>query len=279
MEYRFNASSLSFHAPVIMGILNITPDSFYAKSRMNDPSVVVERTAQMIGEGMQVLDLGAQSTRPGAQRIAEEEERSRLLPVFRKIRKAFPKLIISIDTFYPAIAKEVLEEGADIINDITGGSDEALLRLVASYKAGYVLMHIQGEPATMQKAPRYDNARAEVFSFLESGADRLRSMGIEKLILDPGFGFGKSLEHNYELLLGLNKLSRLPYPVLAGLSRKSMVTKVLDVSPEDALTGSSILHWIALSRGAKVLRVHDVRPAAEVIKLFTFTQNLELHTA
>lgn len=275
-EFNFGKNTLSLKEAVVMGVINLSPDSFYAESRFQDPSAVIERTAQMLQEGMQILDLGGQSTRPGARAISAEEELGRLLPALKAVRGAFPELLISVDTFLAAAAEAALAEGADIINDISGGASKELLEAVSRKEAGYVLMHIQGSPENMQKDPRYRNARSEVFSFLEERAGNLREMGIKKLFIDPGFGFGKTLEQNYELLFGLNKLSSLPYPVLAGLSRKSMITKVLNVPAEEALTGTSLLNWIALSKGARILRVHDVRAAAEVIKLFTFTRNLKL---
>ncbi|MCC7303227.1 MAG: dihydropteroate synthase [Bacteroidia bacterium] len=273
MQYTFGHKKLSLLEPSVMGIVNITPDSFYKNSRAENTERVIEHVAQMIHEGAAVIDLGAQSTRPGAAKITAEEELTRLIPALQAVRSAFPDHILSVDTFYTEVAGEAIRCGADIINDVMGASTEGMTDLIAKADAGYVLMHIQGEPATMQQHPEYRHVKNEVFSFLESTAQRLTKSGIRKLFLDPGFGFGKSLEHNYELLAGLNKLCSLPYPVLTGLSRKSMVTNVLEVTAEDALNGTSILHWIALEKGARILRVHDVKAAAQVIKIHNFITN------
>jgi dihydropteroate synthase len=257
--YEYNGKKMDFTRPVVMGILNLTPDSFYMASSSAE---------EILAEGAAIIDLGAVSTRPGAQEVDEEEEKRRLLPALKEIRRKFPEAVLSIDTYRAELARIAAEEGADMINDISGGTfDPEMLPLVARLGIPYVIMHIQGTPQNMQANPKYDDVAGEVFGFLLGQAKLLEEKGHRKFILDPGFGFGKTVEHNYTLLRNLDLLAAHGYPVLAGLSRKSMINRVLGTKPENALNGTTVLNTIALLKGASILRVHDVREAAEAVKL------------
>lgn len=259
--FEYNGKVMDFTRPRVMGIVNLSPDSFYIAS---PPGVV----GQMLIDGAYIIDIGAVSTRPGAVEVTIEEERRRLLPGLKIIRKEYPDLIISIDTRRAEIARLAVEEGADMINDISGGTfDQDMIPLIARLNIPYVIMHIQGTPENMQVNPLYKNVTDEVFSFLLKQAEVLHALGHHKLILDPGFGFGKTVEHNYELLRNLNLLSAAGYPILAGISRKSMINRVLGTKPAEALNGTTVLNTIALLKGASILRVHDVKEATEAIKL------------
>jgi len=223
---------------------------------------------QMLAEGASIIDIGAVSTRPGAAEVSAEEEKRRLMPVLIEIRKKYPEIIISIDTYRSEIAKMAAGEGADMINDISGGTfDTEMIPTMIDLNIPYVIMHIQGTPGNMQVNPVYKDVIEEVFSFLLHQAKRLEAGGHHKIILDPGFGFGKTVEHNYSLLNNLDRLTATGYPVLAGLSRKSMINRVLGTRPEEALNGTTVLNTIALLKGASILRVHDVKEALETIKL------------
>lgn len=254
--------------PMIMGILNVTPDSFFDGGKYNNEQVVIEQVEQMINDGAKIIDIGGYSSRPNAENITAEEELKRVLPVVKLIRSHFPDILISIDTFRAMITKECVNAGADIVNDISGGAfDEDLLETVARFNVPYILMHIKGNPQSMQKSPNYTDIVNEVHLYFEEKITLLKNLGIKDVIIDPGFGFGKTVEHNYQLLKHLNSFNNLSFPILAGLSRKSMINKVLDIEPKDALNGTSVLNTIALLNGAKILRVHDVKEAAETIKL------------
>jgi dihydropteroate synthase len=256
----------------VMAILNLTPDSFHPESRIDPKSLstqqMVDRAGDLIQQGAHLLDLGAQSTRPGAELVLADEEAERLLPGLEAIRQAFPAIPISVDTFWASVARQAIDLGADIINDISAGSmDPDLIPTVGSKGAGYILMHMQGQPQSMQQAPTYQDVVQEVGEFLQQGIDTCQQAGIEQLAIDPGFGFGKTLTHNYSLLMGLSQLKRFNLPIVVGLSRKSMITRLLEVEPKDALNGTSVLHALALQQGATILRVHDVEPAMEVIAI------------
>lgn len=257
-------------SPVVMGILNVTPDSFFDGGRYHLPDQAVARAEKMVNEGAAILDVGALSTRPFSETIDEHEEWSRLEKILPLLRKNFPEIIISVDTFRSKVAEKAVEAGADIINDISGGQfDEDMFPLVARLNIPYIMMHIQGTPQTMQQNPQYDDVVAEVDGFLAGQINRLSALGVtENIILDPGFGFGKRVEHNFALLHGIKKIKSHGFPVLAGLSRKSMVNRVLGIKPADALNGTTALNMLALTNGADILRVHDVKEAVEVIKLF-----------
>ncbi|MCB0533676.1 MAG: dihydropteroate synthase [Lewinellaceae bacterium] len=253
-----------------MGILNITPDSFYDGGRLNELDAVLRQAESMLTAGAVLLDIGGASSRPGADAVPESKELQRILPVVEAIARRFPEAFISIDTWRAEVAVAALGAGAVLVNDISAGKlDLALYPAVAQADCPYVLMHMQGTPETMQTAPEYDDVVQEVLDFFIEETDKLRALGIKDIVLDPGFGFGKSVRHNYQLLQNLEVFSStLDLPVLAGLSRKSMICKVLHVNPDRALNGTTALHMVALQRGANILRVHDVREAVEVIQLW-----------
>jgi dihydropteroate synthase len=255
-------------SPKVMGILNTTPDSFYAESRTS-PQALLDRAGQMIAEGADILDMGGQSTRPGSVQIPAEEELERVVPAIEAVRKVFPDCWISIDTYYHKVAKAAVASGADMVNDISAGDDdEDMLPLVASLGIPYIAMHKQGRPETMQLQPTYTQVTQDVTDYFTKKSALFQSLGIQDWILDPGFGFGKTLEHNYTLLRELETLQLLDRPVLVGLSRKGMIQKVLGTDAEGALQGTMILNTLALERKAMILRVHDVREAHDCIKLY-----------
>ena len=263
-----NGRILSLEKPVVMGIINITPDSFYCGIRYESQDVILNRAAQMINEGATILDIGGQSTRPGSTRLRDEEELERVLEPISSIRKEFPEIFISIDTFYSLVAKEAVRAGADIVNDISAGSlDEQLIETVAALKVPYVLMHMKGNPQNMQQQTHYENVTENVYSFLKQKKVELLDAGIKDLIVDPGFGFGKNISQNFELLKNLSIFKDLESPILLGISRKSFIYKTLGISAADALNGTTVLNTIGLSNGASILRVHDVRAAREAIQL------------
>lgn len=251
-----------------MGILNITPDSFFAGSRVENENSILAKAEKMLVEGATILDIGAMSSRPGAEEISEKEELKKLIPAVELILKKFPDTTISVDTYRSNVAKEAVNAGATMINDISGGSlDEKLFKTVAKLGVPYVLMHMKGTPKTMQKNPTYEDVCIEVLDFFIKKSVELKDLGVEQIILDPGFGFGKTIDHNYEILRKLHVFKILDYPILAGISRKSMIYKFLKTTPENALNGTSVLNFRALDQGAKILRVHDVKEAMEVIEL------------
>jgi len=253
----------------ILGILNATPDSFYSGSRFGLDSVV-EQAAKMVSDGADALDVGGQSTRPGAEIVSEQEEIDRVLPIIELLSENFPSLTLSIDTFRAEVARQALNAGAHWVNDISFGEDDSNMfsTLLDFPRCGYIGMHKQGQIANMQSNPQYGNVTQEVQDYLLGRASLLRQMGFEgPIALDPGFGFGKTLEHNYQLLKNWKSFLDLPYPILMGISRKSMIYKKLQITPEEALNGTSALHGMALSQGPCMLRVHDVREARETITL------------
>ncbi|QNA46365.1 dihydropteroate synthase [Lacibacter sediminis] len=254
--------------PVAMGILNITPDSFYSGSRI-EQSEVLTKAEQMISEGATILDIGGQSTRPGSDRLTADEELKRVLPAIEAIKKEFPSVFLSIDTYHAKVAKETVTTGIDIVNDISAGElDASMLSTVASLKVPFIAMHMQGTPNTMQQNPSYENITREVVDYFIQKTTACKAAGIVDLILDPGFGFGKTITHNFQLLKTMEALQIFHVPILAGLSRKSTIWKTLQVTPEEALNGTTVLNTLALTKGASILRVHDVKEAMETIKLF-----------
>jgi dihydropteroate synthase len=262
--FEFNGKTMDFTRPKVMGILNVTPDSFY-KGREAWRHGGMER---IVAEGAYIIDIGAVSTRPGAVEVSVEEEKRRLIPVLKETRRRYPDIIISIDTYRAEIAAIAAAEGADMINDISGGTmDPGMITAIIRLGIPYIIMHIQGVPGTMQVNPVYENVTEEVAGFLLGQAKKLEAHGHHRIILDPGFGFGKTVEHNYSLLNSLDQLAGTGYPVLAGISRKSMINRVLGTKPEEALNGTTVLNTIALLKGASILRVHDVREAVEAVKL------------
>ena len=255
--------------PWVMGIINITPDSFYKESRKQHVDEIAQLAEKMIIEGANILDIGGQSTRPGSERIGVQEETDRTVPAIERIMQDFPDAIISIDTYSWQVAKAAVQAGASIINDISSGDmDEAMLPTVATLHVPYICMHMQGTPGTMQKDPQYEDVSATVLDYLIRKVDQCTKAGIHDIIIDPGFGFGKTIAHNFTLLQSLPALQIIKHPVMVGLSRKSTIYKTLHITAEEALNGTTVLHTIALMNGANILRVHDVKAAREAIDLF-----------
>lgn len=261
---------LELREPQIMGILNVTPDSFYSDSRTPDEAHITDRVRQMMDEGADMIDIGGYSSRPGADDVTPEEEMYRLRRGLRIVRKLYPEVPVSVDTFRADVARMCIEEeGADIINDISGGMmDRQMFRTVARLGVPYILMHMQGAPDTMQVAPHYDNLRREVMLYFAERIDRLCQMGAKDIIVDPGFGFGKTLEHNYELMNHLEDFAVFNLPLLVGISRKSMIYKLTGGTPQTSLNGTTVLNTISLVKGAHILRVHDVKAAAEAKQIY-----------
>jgi dihydropteroate synthase len=265
---RCGKNVLKTDKPLVMGILNLTTDSFYDGGRYTEKDAWIAQAAKMVEDGASILDIGAVSSRPGASEVTENEELSRLLPAVELFSEKYPETVISVDTYRSQVAKQAAAAGAGIINDISGGKmDVDLIDTVASTGLPYILMHMQGIPSNMQVNPKYGDVTLEVSQYFDEKLKMLKSAGIEQVILDPGFGFGKSIEHNYNLLSQLSIFKQKGFPLLVGLSRKSMIYKVLKVTAEDALPGTAALQMIALLNGADILRVHDVKEAVQVIKL------------
>jgi dihydropteroate synthase len=264
-----NGRIVDFSIPKIMGILNVTPDSFFDGGKFTEQKAIIKQVSKMLAEGADIIDVGAQSSRPGAKFISEKTELNRVLPAIQAITGKFPQAIISIDTFRSKVAEKCMAAGAHIINDISGGDfDKNMFEMVAKLQVPYILMHIKGKPETMQIKPKYKDVVSEIFDSLGSKVAKLRKSGVHDVIVDPGFGFGKTVEQNYKLLKSLSVFNELDCPVLAGISRKSMICKVLQVNPDKALNGTTALHMAALLAGASLLRVHDVKEAREVVQLF-----------
>jgi len=261
--------TLAISRPIIMGILNATPDSFYNKGRDSDIDGLLRLADKMLTEGASILDIGGASTKPGQDIISADDELKRVIPVITAIHQRFPDAWLSVDTYNAKVAQEAVVAGASIINDVSAGRfDPAMLQTVAALKVPYIAMHMQGTPKTMQADPQYDDVVAEVRQYLYDICDQCLDAGIKDVIIDPGFGFGKTVAHNFQLLGSLHTFTTLGRPILAGLSRKSMICKPLKVNPENALNGTTALHIVALQQGANILRVHDVKEARETITLF-----------
>lgn len=266
---------LDFSRPWVMGILNVTPDSFYDGGKYLSELKVTERIRQIVEEGADIIDVGAYSTRPGAVFVDEKEEMARLEPTVELIRRLYPHIPVSIDTFRARVAEEISTcMGPVIVNDISGGTmDEKMFEMIARMKLPYILMHIQGTPQTMQKDPHYGDVVEEVKLFFENRIARLQTMGFDNLILDPGFGFGKNARHNFLLMRALDTFLELGYPLLSGISRKTMIWKTLGTDPGGALNGTTVLNTVSLLKGAHILRVHDVKEAVEAVKLVERIKN------
>lgn len=259
--------------PKVMGIVNLTPDSFFVESRKTSNDSLIEKVGQMLEDGATFIDLGAMSTRPGAAEISVLEEKERLINPLKLLVKTFPKALFSIDTYRSVIAKETIDQGAHLINDISGGTfDKYMFATIAQLKVPYVLMHTLDKPSTMQQNPIYTDVIKEIFQFFSNQLTQLRELGVIDVVLDPGFGFGKTLGHNYSILKHLNEFGHLNAPILAGISRKGMIWKLLETSPKEALNGTTTSNTIALLNGAQILRVHDVKEAMESIKIVDFYQ-------
>lgn len=257
---------MDLSSPKVMGIINTTPDSFYSESRLSVEEDFLKKVNQMIIDGMDILDLGGYSSRPGAKDISVEEEESRVLPFIELCSKNFPQLPLSIDTFRAQVAEKAVKAGACIINDISAGSlDRRMFDVVADVQVPYIAMHMQGNPQNMQDKPHYEDLLKEMIYYFSEKIEALRKLRVNDIIIDPGFGFAKTLEHNYELLSKMELLQNIDLPVLVGVSRKSMINKLLEIEAIDALNGTTVINSIALEKGANILRVHDVKEAKQAI--------------
>jgi dihydropteroate synthase len=265
--------------PIVMGIINATPDSFYEGSRFQGVDGILKQAEKMYKEGAVIVDIGGQSTRPGSETVDAGEELQRVIPAIESLCFNFPELIISIDTYHAQVAREAVAAGAGMVNDISGGSfDERMIPTCGGLRVPYICMHIKGDAATMHKAPSYQRLTEEVIDYFIEKVDACKTAGITDIIVDPGFGFSKNIQHNFELLRNLRSLSILQKPVLVGLSRKSTIYKTLDISAEEALNGTTVMNTISLLNGADILRVHDVKEAIETIKLVNcYKEDLTLH--
>lgn len=275
MTINCKGNLIDFSTPKVMGILNITPNSFYDGGKFVEESEILLQVKKMLSDGAEFIDIGAYSSKPKAVYVSEEKELKRIVPVVSLIMKHHPKTLISIDTFRSEVARVCIENGASIINDISSGSvDEKMMETIAKYNVPYIMMHKRGTPETMQSLTNYENIVKELLFYFSEKVALARSFGINDLIIDPGFGFAKILDHNYEILQKLELFKILEIPMLVGVSRKSMIYNSLKCTPEDALNGTSVLNTIALMKGTKILRVHDVKEAVECVTLFNkFNQN------
>ena len=264
-----NGQLIDLSEPIIMGVLNVTPDSFFDGGKYKNGEALLQQVGKMISAGAMIIDVGGMSSRPGAEIINVSEELSRVIPIIKQIKEHFPTIIISIDTVRSEVARQSVAAGASIINDISAGSiDDQMFETVAELNVPYILMHMQGKPENMQQHPDYQDVTKNVLDFFIEKIGELRELGVKDIILDPGFGFGKTIQHNYQLLQNFAIFKILDLSLLAGISRKSMIYKVLGSTPEEALNGTTVLNTLALERGAKILRVHDVKEAEETITLW-----------
>ncbi len=266
--------TIQFDTPVVMGIINATPDSFVTGHLHKSPSAMVEMAGKMLENGAKILDIGGQSTRPGSQRITAQEEADRVLPIIQQIHHYFPDALLSIDTYYSLVARKAIEAGAAIVNDISAGNlDEAMIQTVSSLQVPYICMHMNTTPETMQEDISYQDVVSDVFRFLEQKIAQCTQAGVQSILIDPGFGFGKTIDQNFSLLASLDAFNTLQCPMLVGLSRKSMIYKTLKNDASAALNGTSCLNTIALLKGASILRVHDVKEAFEAVTLVNEYKN------
>ena len=266
----FKGKLVELNRPLVMGILNLTTDSFYDGGKFTEERLISEQVEKMVSEGADIIDVGASSSRPGSTEIDQKLEESRLEPVIKMLAKSFPSILISVDTTRSIVAEKVVDWGADMINDISaGGNDKNMFATIAKLSVPYAIMHMQGTPKEMQNNPSYNNVVIEVNQYLNEKVYQLQEYGINDVIIDPGFGFGKTIEHNFALLNNLDFFQNIGRPILVGISRKSMITKMLEIKNVDALNGTTVLNTIACMKGASILRVHDVKEAVEVVKLLT----------
>ena len=274
MTINCNGNLIDLTIPKVMGILNLTPDSFYDGGKYSSQKEILLHTEKMLLEGATFIDIGAYSSRPGAKDISEEEELKRLLPNLEIIVREFPEILISIDTFRSEVANRCISTGACMINDISGGNlDENMFNTIAKLQVPYIVMHMQGTPQTMRNNTKYDNLINNIIYFFSKKIDQLKSLGVNDIIIDVGFGFGKTLDQNYELLQKLSLFKNLDLPILTGLSRKSMLSKYLDINASETLNATTIVNTLAILNGTKILRVHDVRQAVEVVKIIHKTED------
>ena len=268
MNINCNGNLIDLSTPKVMGILNVTPNSFYDGGKHKEINSIIHQVDKMLSEGADFIDIGAYSSKPSAEFVSEEEEIKRLVPIVKSLVETFPNIVLSVDTFRAQVAKASVENGVAMVNDIAAGLlDDKMLETVAALKVPYIMMHMRGNPQTMQSLTDYNDIVKELIFYFSERIQKVRSFGILDIIIDPGFGFAKTLEQNYEVLHKMELFSMLELPLLAGISRKSMIYKVLESSPQEALNGTSVLNTIALQKGAKILRVHDVKEAVECIKL------------
>ena len=278
---KIDGELMDLTTPKVMGILNVTPDSFFSGSRKQAEGDIIKRCSQIMEEGGSMIDVGAQSTTPKSQFLSAEVEAARLMPALKIIRRTFPHAIVSVDTFYADVAKQAVEEyGVQIINDISGGQiDPNMFSVMAELNVPYILMHMRGTPQTMQQLTNYDHFIPELVYFFSERIAKLNSLGLHDIIIDPGFGFSKTLMQNYELMAGLKYFHIFEEPILVGISRKSMIYKLLNSSPEESLNGTTVLNTAALLSGASILRVHDVKEAVECVKITSKLQQFDHHFA
>lgn len=270
-----NGKLLNLDEPLIMGILNLTPDSFFDGGKHSGEASIVNHVKQMLEAGASIIDIGGYSSRPGAKEVTENEELERVIPIIKLLKEEFDEIVISVDTFRATVAKESIKNGAAIVNDISAGNmDNQMFDTIANLKVPYIMMHMQGTPQTMQQNPIYNNVTQEVMDFFAKKLDILYKKGVNDVVLDPGFGFGKTLEHNFQLFNELSDFKLFELPILVGVSRKSMITKVLNIKTQDALNGTTALNAFALTKGATILRVHDVKEAKQTVQLFNMMEKI-----
>ena len=268
MTIKIKGELINFSVPKIMGILNVTPDSFYDGGKYNSEKKILNQVEKMISSGADIIDVGGYSSRPGAKKISIENELSRVIPIIQLISKRFPNIIISVDTFRSTVADQAINSGAHIINDISGGNlDSNMFKTVSKLDVPYILMHMRGSPKNMMNNTNYDDILNEIKNYFSERISKARSEGVNDIIIDPGFGFSKTKEQNYKLMNRLEFLKEFKTPIVVGISRKSMIYKTLDTTPDKALNGSTILHTISLLKGANILRTHDVLEAVECVKI------------
>ena len=268
MNINCNGNLIDLSTPKVMGILNVTPNSFYDGGKHKEINSIIHQVDKMLSEGADFIDIGAYSSKPSAEFVSEEEEIKRLVPIVKSLVETFPNIILSVDTFRAQVAKASVEHGVAMVNDIAAGLlDDKMLETVAELKVPYIMMHMRGNPQTMQSLTDYNDIVKEMIFYFSERIQKARSFGISDIVIDPGFGFAKTLEQNYEVFHKMELFKILELPILVGVSRKSMIYKVLENSPQEALNGTSVLNTIALQKGAKILRVHDVKEAVECIKL------------
>ena len=271
MTINIKGKLMDFSSPKIMGILNITPDSFYDGGMFDSNKKILKQVEKMLEDGADIIDIGGCSSKPGSKKVIIDDEIKRVIPTIELIKSKFNEAIISVDTFRSEVAKKAVNIGASIVNDISAGElDPNMFNCVAELGIPYIMMHMQGSPQTMQNKPKYNNVVNDIITHLSKKIFRARELGIIDIVVDPGFGFGKTLEHNYQILNDLSFFKELDCPILVGISRKSMIYKILNNDPKNALNGTTCLNTVALSKGANILRVHDVKEAKEIIKLTNF---------
>lgn len=271
MTINIKGKLMDFSSPKIMGILNITPDSFYDGGMFDSNKKILKQVEKMLEDGADIIDIGGCSSKPGSKKVIIDDEIKRVIPTIELIKSKFNEAIISVDTFRSEVAKKAVNSGASIVNDISAGElDPNMFNCIAELGIPYIMMHMQGSPQTMQNKPKYNNVVNDIITNLSKKIFRARELGIIDIVVDPGFGFGKTLEHNYQILNDLSFFKELDCPILVGISRKSMIYKILNNDPKNALNGTTCLNTVALSKGANILRVHDVKEAKEIIKLTNF---------